>query len=198
MKSFYRIILSAIFGVFFTQCTEDKKEDGVIDVVYEDELEGLDEFEAFSLKPFGIDAMIYLPDETADIGAAAQPRVEHEPDGFKWELFVGQNFHMRIDDWGDEEMVAYHKEELLDFSSMYDVEFLEETDNFLYYKRTLKVDGTKDAGKNVGVEHVSFHCYGQHTIGGINYVFRTNDSGHQKPITEHMAKSIKSVKEIVN
>lgn len=198
MKAIYRILAVLVFGFTLTYCTEEKKDNDSLDVVYEDELEGLDEFEAFSLKPYGIDAMIYLPDETADIGAAAEPRVEHEPDGFKWDLFVGQNFHMRIDDWGDDEMIAFHKEELLDFSNMYEIEFLEEADNFLYYKRTLKVDGTKDAGKNVGVEHVSFHCYGQHKIGGINYVFRTNDNGHQKPITTYMSKSIKSVKEIVN
>lgn len=196
MKAVYRILAVLAFGVTLTHCTEEN-DNGSLDVVYEDELAGLDEFEAFSLAPFGINALVYLPDETADVGAAAAPRVEHEPDGFKWDLFVGQNFHMRIDDWGDDEMIAFHKEELLDFSNMYEIEFLEESDNFLYYKRTLKVDGQKGAGANVGVEHVSYHCYGQHTIDGINYVFRTNDGGHQKPITEYMAKSIKSVKEII-
>lgn len=195
MKLVFRLFIVSVFGLFLTQCTEEKAV-GALDVVYEDELEGLDDFEAFSLAPFGINAMIYLPDETADIGAAAAPKVEHEPDGFKWDLLVGQNFHMRIDDWGDEEMIAFHKEELADFAHMYDVEYLEETDSFLYYKKTLKVDGKSEASKNVGVDHVSFHCYGQHTIDGINYIFRTNDAGHQKPITEYMAKSIKSVKQI--
>lgn len=197
MKIIFRVFILSLIATFFTQCAGDNQNNGSIDVVYEDELVGLDEFEAFSLAPFGINALVYLPDETANIGAAAAPRVEHEPDGFKWDLFVGQNFHMRIDDWGDDEMIAFHKEELVGFSNMYDVEFLEETDSFLYYKRTLKVDGKKEASSNVGVEHVSYHCYGQHTIEGINYVFRTNDSGHQKPITEYMAKSIKSVKEII-
>lgn len=197
MKIIFRVFILSLIAVFLTQCTGDNQNNGVIDVVYEDELVGLDEFEAFSLAPFGINALVYLPDETANIGAAAAPRVEHEPDGFKWDLFVGQNFHMRIDDWGDDEMIAFHKEELVDYSNMYDIEFLEEADNFLYYKRTLKVDGKKEASSNVGVEHVSYHCFGQHTIEGINYVFRTNDGGHQKPITEYMAKSIKSVKEII-
>jgi hypothetical protein len=196
MKAVYRILAVLVLGVTLTHCAEEN-DNGSLDVVYEDELAGLDDFEAFSLAPFGINALVYLPDETADIGAAAAPRVEHEPDGFKWDLFVGQNFHMRIDDWGDDEMIAFHKEELVDFSNMYEIEFIEESDTFLYYKRTLKVDGQKGVGKNVGVEHVSYHCYGQHTIDGINYVFRTNDEGHQKPITEYMAKSIKSVKEIV-
>lgn len=198
MKLFYPVVVFSLFGLLFTSCSGEEKDPNALEVIYEEELDELDEFEAFGLKAYGINAMIYLPDETADIGAAAEPKVEHEPDGFKWDLHVGQNFHMRIDDWGDEEMVSFHKEELQDFSSMYNVEFLEESENFLYYKKTLKVDGSKDAGKNVGVEHVSFHCFGQHTIGGINYVFRTNDSGHPKPITEYMAKSIKSVKEIVD
>lgn len=198
MKLFYPVVVFSLSGLLFTSCSGEEKDPNALEVIYEEELDELDEFEAFGLKAYGINAMIYLPDETADIGAAAEPKVEHEPDGFKWDLHVGQNFHMRIDDWGDEEMVSFHKEELQDFSSMYNVEFLEESENFLYYKKTLKVDGSEDAGKNVGVEHVSFHCFGQHTIGGINYVFRTNDSGHPKPITEYMAKSIKSVKEIVD
>jgi hypothetical protein len=197
MKAFLQLIMVSAIGVFLSNCSDDKNANGAINVIYDDELVGLDEFEAFSLAAFGINALIYLPDETSDIGAAAAPRVEHEPDGFKWDLFVGQNFHMRIDDWGDDEMIGFHKEELADYSKMYDIEFLEETENFLYYKRTLKVEGKKEADKNVGIEHVSFYCYGQHTIEGINYVFRINDAGHPKPITTYMAKSIKSVKEIV-
>lgn len=196
MKTVFRFLSVLAFGVVLTHCAGDN-DTGSRDVVYEDALAGLNDFEAFSLSPFGIKALLYLPDETADIGAAAAPRVEHEPDGFKWDLFVGNNFHMRIDDWGDDEMIAFHKEELLDFSNLYEIEFLEESDNFLYYKRTLKVNGQESVGANVGVKHVSYHCYGQHTIDGINYVFKTNDSGHQKPVTEYMAKSIKSVKEII-
>ena len=196
MKTVFRFLSVLAFGVVLTHCAGDN-DTGSRDVVYEDALAGLDDFEAFSLSPFGIKALLYLPDETAGIGTAAAPRVEHEPDGFKWDLFVGNNFHMRIDDWGDDEMIAFHKEELLDFSNLYEIEFLEESDNFLYYKRTLKVNGQEGVGANVGVKHVSYHCYGQHTIDGINYVFRTNDSGHQKPVTEYMAESIKSVKEII-
>jgi hypothetical protein len=195
MNRMKHTLLFLFLGVFLLACKEGG-DSGLPEIIYEDADEGLDDFEAFSLAPYGINALIYLPDASSDIGAATDPKVQFEPDGYRWELFVGQNFHMRIDDFGDDEMIAFHKDELQEFSNMYDVEFLEEHEDFLYYRKTLKVKGKQNAQGNVGLDHVSYHCYGQHTIDGINYVFRTNDLGHAKPITEYMAKSIKSVREI--
>lgn len=194
---FLNYFILFFFGLtLFTACKDNANKDGLV-VIYEDEDQGLDEFEAFSLAPYGINAMIYLPGASSDIGAATDPKVNYEMDGYKWDLVVGQNFHMRIEDYGDDEMIAFHKDELKEFSNLYDIEYLEESEKFLYYRRTLKVRGKGEAGKNVGLEHVSYHCYGAHTIDGVNYVFRTNESGHPKPTTEYMAKSIKSVRQIV-
>lgn len=151
-------------------------------------------FEGFSLKDYGIDAWILLPDETADIGAATEPQVIHDDGDFKWYLKLGRNFHMRIDDWADEkDMIAVKKDELAS-QNFYDVEYIESTPTFLHYKKTLKVAGTKNASDDVGVEHESYHCYGQVEIDGITYVFRSRDEGHEKFFIEYMAKSIKSVK----
>ena len=194
MNIIYKIaILLAI--LIFVSCNEETDEQDV-KIIYEEGKEGLDEFKAFSLAPYGINALIYLPDETADIGAADEPRVEHEPNGFKWDIYLGQNFHLIIDDWGDENMITNHKEELEDYSFMYKVDFLEETENFLLYTKELTVDGKKDADPNVGIEHSGYYCYGQHTIDGINFVFRSGDTGSPKLIADYMAKSILSVEQI--
>ena len=185
-----------VIALFTTSCGEtDEKDGNELNVKYEDEDNELYEYEAFSLAPYEINAMIYLPDATANIGAATDPKVVHEMDDYKWDLYLGQNFHMHIEDWGDDDALAAHIANLEDHSHIYDVEYLEETDNFIYYKSTLKVDGAVPA-ENVGTEHVSYHCVGIHTIDGVNYIFRTNKEGHPKPITDYMAKSIKSVKQI--
>lgn len=187
-----------ILGIFATSCGgNEEKEDSELNVTYEEEDDDLYEFEAFSLAPYDINAMIYLPDATANIGAATAPTVEHEMDDYKWDLYLGQNFHMHIEDWGDEDALADYIANLKDHDHIYEIEYIEKSDKFIYYKSTLKVDGELPS-KNVGTEHVSYHCVGQHTIDGLNYLFRTGKLGAPKPITDYMAKSIKSVEQIAD
>jgi hypothetical protein len=189
------------FGVFalatlLTACGDQNKEDGEIKVEYPEELEDLDNFEAFSLKPFEIDALIYLPDATANIGASTAPEVTHEKDGYKWDLNVGQNFHLTIEDWGTDNAFKDHLKQLED-QKVYTIEFIEKKDDFAYYKADLSVNG-KGGKDNVGVDHFTYHVVAQHTINGINYLFKSNKDGHAKLITDFMAKSVKSVKPIDN
>lgn len=187
-----------ILGIFVTSCGEgEEKEDKELVVTYEDEDSELYEFEAFNLAPYEIDAIVYLPDATANIGAATAPKVEHELDDYKWDLYLGQNFHMHIEDWGDEDALNDYISNLKDHDHIYQIDYIEKSDNFIYYKSTLKVDGEVPS-ENIGTEHISYHCVGQHTIKGINYLFRTGKSGAPKPITEYMAKSIKSVEQITD
>lgn len=199
MKSLLiNVSLIVLGGLFFACGGDDSKKDQDNDspkVEYSEESEELYHFEAFSLKPYEINALIYLPDATANIGAATDPRMVHEMDDYQWDLYVGQNFHMHIEDWGEEDALKAHLEELKDHSEIYEIEFLEQEDDFVYYKSTLKVDGAS-AKKEVGVDHVTFHVVAQHKIDGINYLFRTNKEGHPKPITDYMATSVKNVKEI--
>ncbi len=198
MKSIIVNVSLVVLGGLLFACGGDDKpgdDSNTLKVEYEEDSEDLYHFEAFSLKPYEINALIYLPDATANIGAATDPRMEHEMDDYQWDLHVGQNFHLHIEDWGEEDALKAHLEELEDQSEIYDVEFLEKEDNFVYYKSKLKVDGSS-AKKDVGVDHVTFHVVAQHKIDGINYIFRTNKDGHPKPITDYMATSVKNVKEI--
>ena len=152
------------------------------------------EFQGFSLKKYDIPAFIMLPDETANIGASTKPEITHAEDDFKWELEVGSNFHMLIDDWGDyTDMVETRKKELKDLD-FYKIKYIIDEKDFILYEQELMPKGSAKASNTVGVPHKSYHVYGEKVIDGITYVFRSRDEGSEKIIIELMAKSIKSVK----
>lgn len=183
--SIFLLLLAAAFVMVRCGDSEEGKE------LTEEELY---EFQGFSMKPYDIPVMIMLPDETANIGASTQPEVIHVEDDFKWELMVGPNFHMVIDDWGsDREMVSSEKKRLAGLN-FYKIKYLVDEPDFIMYERELKVDGKKGAPSSVGIEHKTYHVYGQKVINDITYVFRSRDDGFEKIIIDLMAKSIKSVK----
>lgn len=191
MKYRYLIALLLFLPLFMVSCGG---EEGTGGETIEDE--ELYEFKGFSLKDYDLPATIMLPDETATIGASTKPEVIHADDDFKWELMVGPNFHMIIDDWGDyRDMVAAEKKRL-EGLHFYKIKYIENKPDFICYERILKVDGDKAAPKTVGLEHKSYHVYGQKIIDGVTYVFRSRDEGYEKVIIDFMAKSIKSVKPI--
>lgn len=192
MKLFFLSTL-LLLSIGITSCGDKKtdnspKDDGMI--LNEDYYE----FQGFSMKPFDIPIMIMLPDETANIGASTKPEVVHTTDDFKWELYVGSNFQMLIDDWGDyTDMVVTRKKELkeLDF---YKIKYLIDEKNFIMYEQELMPKGVNKASNSVGVPHKSYHVYAEKVIDGVTYVFRSKDEGAERLIIELMAKSIKSVK----
>jgi len=156
------------------------------------------EFQGFNMKKYDIPVMIMLPDETANIGASTKPEIIHTEDDFKWEIMVGSNFHMLIDDWGDyTDMVKSRKKELkeLDF---YKIRYIIDEKDFILYEQELIPKGSKKAATTVGIPHKSYHVYSQKVIDGVTYVFRSRDEGFEKLIIELMAKSIKSVKPLKN
>ncbi len=191
MKKLYFIFAILFIGIFISSCG-NKQSDDELNVKYADENEDLYSFQAFNLKSYGIDAFIYLPDETSNIGAAVDPQVKHEQDGYQWELQVGPHFQITIEDWGDDDAFKAKLEELKN-QKIYTVDFIEKEDDFAYYKTTLNVEGSKNGNKNIGVKHETYHVIAQHNIDGINYIFKTADSGAPKPITDYMAKSVKNV-----
>jgi hypothetical protein len=182
-----------VFSLTLVSCSENEKiveEPKEAETVLDDDYY---DFQGFNMSPYDIPVMIMLPDETANIGASTKPEVVHTVDDFKWELLVGSNFEMLIDDWGDyTDMVVTRKKELasLDF---YKINYLIDQKNFIMYEQELIPKGVK-ASNSVGVPHKSYHVYAEKVIDGVTYVFRSKDEGAEKLIIELMAKSIKSVK----
>lgn len=151
------------------------------------------EFQDFIMRKYDIDAVISLPDETANIGASTRPEVIHQ-ESFKWEINVGQKFHLNIEDFGNyDDLVIEKKKELKD-QKFFKIKYLIDEKDLIVYERTLIVGGSKKASSRVGVEHKSYHVYGQKTVNKIIYGLSSSDEGCEKHIVELMAKSIKSFK----
>jgi hypothetical protein len=152
------------------------------------------EFQDFNLQGYDIPAVISLPDETANIGASTKPEVIHIEDDVKWEVKIGPNFQLHIEDYADiTDLIEVEKRELAE-QTFFKVKYLIDEEDLILYERTLLVKGTDNASPNVGVEHKSYHVYGQKIVDGITYELQSREDGYEKNIIELMAKSIKSFK----
>lgn len=154
------------------------------------------EFKGVSLEEYGIPASIMLPDETANIGASTVVEVLHKEGDFLWDILVGPNFSLHIEDFGDRINMVENKRQELEVETLFRVEYLVNKKNLIIYKKTLIVKGSSKASPKVGVEHKSFHVYGQKISRGITYELRSQDSGSSLKIINLMAKSIKSFKTV--
>jgi hypothetical protein len=154
------------------------------------------EFKGLNLKEYSIPAMIMLPDETANIGASTKPEVVHNDGDFVWDIYVGPNFELHIEDYGDyTDLVEYKKKELKK-QEVFEIDYLVNEKDLIVYESTLIVRGSKEASPTVGVKHKSYHVYAQKTINGITYELRSRDEGYERVIIDLMAKSVKSFKPI--
>lgn len=152
------------------------------------------EFRVLNLKEYGIPAVISLPDETANIGASTKPEVKHIEDDIYWEISVGPNFTLNIEDWaGNTDLIKVEKKELA-AKKFFKVKYLLDEPDMIIYERTLVVKGTDKASPTVGVEHKTYHVYGQVKIGNVNFALESREEGYEQMIIELMAKSIRSFK----
>lgn len=184
------ILMMLLFLGFLGSCElEDAKKQPVQDKKSaEDELY---HYEAFSLVPFGIQAFLYLPDETANIGVT-EPNVAHEMDSFKWVITLSKDFVIRIDDWGQDSGIAVQKRIMEENKKIFDIHVIESTEDVLFYKLMVK---TYEAEQKE--EKALYYYFHQHTIDGINFVFGTPHSGSPKNIIDFIQKSAASVEEVL-
>ena len=154
------------------------------------------DFKGLSLEEYAIPVTIMLPDETANIGASTVVEVLHKEGDFLWDILVGPNFSLHIEDFGDRINMVESKRQELEAETLFQVEYLLDEKDLIVYKKTLIVKGSTKASPKVGVEHKSFHVYGQKISRGITYELRSQDSGSSLEIIKLMAKSIKSFKTV--
>lgn len=173
-----------------TACTEEPATDENELLVDDDYYE----FRSFNLKNYEIPAMISLPDETANIGASTKPEVEHIESDIKWTIRVGQNFELLIEDYADfTDLIEVKKKELAE-QNFFKINYVVDEKDLIVYERTLIVKGSEKAASTVGIEHKSYHVYGQKIVDGITYELQSRADGYEKHIIQLMAKSIKSFK----
>lgn len=154
------------------------------------------EFQGLKLEQYGLPAMIMLPDETANIGASTKPEVVHNDGDFIWDIFVGPNFELHIEDYGDYTDLVDYKRKELSTQDVFKISYLVDEKDLIVYESTLIVRGSKEASPSVGVKHKSFHVYAQRIINGITYELRSRDEGYGRMIINLMTKSIRSFKPI--
>ena len=90
------IVAIVLGGFLVSSCSSDSSD--IEDIELSEEYY---EFQDFNLSDFEIDGFISLPDETANIGASTTPEITHVQSDIKWEIKVGQNFTLLIEDYAD-------------------------------------------------------------------------------------------------
>lgn len=184
-------LLSLVFINLVSSCTEAESTKNTSSV-------DLYEFQGFNMASYDIPIMIMLPDETASIGAATDPEVIHTEGDFKWEIMVGPNFTLVINDWGNRLTKVNDEKERLKSLSFYQIDYIKDEPTMIVYKKTLQAKTEKGKGSKVGTQHVSYHVYAQKQIAGINYVFESRAEGHDKQIIDLMTKAIASITDTSN
>ena len=185
------LLLFVGVGLTNTSCSDDDKESEKEDTISIDD--DYYEFQMVDFSKYGINAYIQLPDETANIGASTRPEIIH-PEEHIWQVDVGRNFTLHIEDMANIRNNVKEEKRELSRKKFFKVKYLIDEPDMILYQRELIVKGTDRAASSVGVEHKSYHVFGQKTIDGITYVLESREEGYEKIIIELMAKSIKSFK----
>ena len=158
------------------------------------------EFQLITLDKHELNAQIMIPDASANIGASTKPEIEHN-DSFLWKITAGTKFELHIEDFGDyKDRMVNKKKELSEQNKFFQIKYLIDEPQLILYERKLIVKGDKNASPEVGVDHTTYHVYGEKILDGITYELRSRDQGftaNQKNIAEMMAKAIKSFNQLI-
>ncbi len=188
MKHWMFLLLIAV-GVGQSSCSSKPEEPKTNDGIEIDE--DYYEFQMIDMSKYGIKAYLQLPDETANIGASTKPEILH-PEDHLWQIDVGPNFTLHIEDMANIRDNVKEEKRELSRKKFFKIKYLIDEPDMILYQRELIVKGSQGASSTVGIEHKSYHVFGQKTIDGITYVLESREEGYEKIIIELMAKSIKS------
>ena len=185
-----KILIASLCCMFLLIACDGKNGSGDNDgVLATDSIDmNFDDMSAFSLVNYGLNMQIMLPKVQSSTGASIEPEVKHDEGDYLWYLSIGPRFTLIIEDFGREKnKLADERKRLNELDDIFNVEFLQDDDKVLMYKRTLH-EGS--GGKP------SYHCYGTTEVDGYTYIFKTDQDGTFKPIVEDMVKTIRSAEPI--
>ena len=149
------------------------------------------QFTKLILSNFDFDASIFIPDETAGIGASFKPIISHEED-FKWTISAGPNFTLFIEDYGENSSLIDEFEAKITKSDFFDISIISKKNGIILYQRSIKKNTLSDASSKEN--HISFHLYAIKNINGIYYELKNKEEGDTRKVIELMEKSVESLK----
>ena len=95
------------------------------------------QFAKLTLSDFDFNASIFIPDETAGIGASFKPIISHEED-FKWTISAGPNFTLFIEDYGENSSLIDEFEAKISKSDFFDISIISKKNGIILYQRSIK------------------------------------------------------------
>jgi hypothetical protein len=149
------------------------------------------QFAKLTLSDFDFNASIFIPDETAGIGASFKPIISHEED-FKWTISAGPNFTLFIEDYGDYSSLMDEFEAKISQNDFFDISIISKKNGIILYQRSIKKNTLSDASSKEN--HISFHLYAIKNINGIYYELKNKEEGDTRKVIKLMEKSVESLK----
>ena len=149
------------------------------------------QFSKLTLSDFDFNASIFIPDETAGIGASFKPIISHDED-FKWTISAGPNFKLFIEDYGENSSLIDEFEAKITKSDFFDISIITKKNGIILYQRSIKKNTLSDVSSKEN--HISFHLYAIKNINGIYYELKNKEEGNTKKVIELMEKSVESLK----
>ncbi len=149
------------------------------------------QFSKLTLSNFDFNASIFIPDETAGIGASFKPIISHDED-FKWTISAGPNFKLFIEDYGENSSLIDEFEAKITKSDFFDISIISKKNGIILYQRSIKKNTLSDVSSKEN--HISFHLYAIKNINGIYYELKNKEEGNTKKVIELMEKSVESLK----
>jgi len=149
------------------------------------------QFAKLTLSDFDFNASIFIPDETAGIGASFKPIISHDED-FKWTISAGPNFKLFIEDYGENSSLIDEFEAKITKSDFFDISIISKKNGIILYQRSIKKNTLSDASSKEN--HISFHLYAIKNINGIYYELKNKEEGDTRKVIKLMEKSLESLK----
>ncbi len=147
------------------------------------------QFKEIDLRQTDLEASIFIPDETAGIGASFKANVLHTED-FKWMVSAGPNFELFIEDYGDFNSLMTEFRAKIKSKNLFKISIIKDQDSLVIFKREI-MNNRRIQSR---IRHESYHIYGVKRINGYNYEIKNRESGNTLKVVKFMEKSIKSLK----
>lgn len=137
------------------------------------------QFQQIDLSTHDINATLMIPDATAGIGASFKPQIIHVPADYKWEISIGRNFNLQIEDFGDNAYRYLEVRKKIVENKAFKVSIVQEENDQVLFKR---------------IFDNSYHVYAVKKVDGVYYELKSKEEGDSKKIAEFIYRSVKSFK----